>query len=60
MHASEHCTACSEPILSAYEHGGLDWACEACGDPAVLERVCGIEVLPKAAVDESSSWDSDE
>lgn len=61
-HASEHCTACSPPILAAYERAGVDLVCTACDDPSALERIAGVDVL-KAEVDarelDDIAWDSD-
>ena len=59
--AFEQCTACSPPILSAYEHNGADLVCAACDDPSCLEHISGVQAL-KADVDARAvdiAWDNE-
>jgi hypothetical protein len=58
-----HCTACSAPVVAAYDKGGYAFIRDVCSDSSVLERISGITALNATLSDEliaSMEMDSDE
>ncbi|CCW64512.1 unnamed protein product [Phytomonas sp. EM1] len=42
---SPYCTACSEPILLAYQNLGVDFLFRCINDPSIIEEISGVKAL---------------